>query len=149
MMGFVGLNVPKIDPHESLPLYIALSSAIKRGVVSSCHTVSRGGLSVHASLVAMSAELGVDIHLASVPTDRKLKHAQLLYSESCGRFIVTVAPENKQKFEEEFEGMKIGFVGLVNDSSLLRFFDTEERVIISHDIYELKRAWKKPFGSLV
>jgi len=97
----------------------------------------------------MAAELGMDIQLSSVPTDSALKSAQILYSESCGRFIVTIPPGNKDAFEKELTGMKTGLVGLVTESSLLRVLDSREKIIISHDIIELKRKWKEPFGSLV
>ena len=149
MMGFVGLNVPQVNPNECWPLYLSLSSAIGKGLVSSCHAVSRGGLAVHISLVAMAAELGMDIRLPAVPADPSLKASQVLYSESCGRFVVTVSPENQEAFENELKGMKLGLVGSIKDSEILRIFDSRDRIIVSHDIRELKSAWKEPFGGLI
>ena len=51
--------------------------------------------------------------------------------------------------ENELKGMKLGLVGSITDSEILRIFDSRDRIIVSHEVHELKRAWKEPFGGLV
>ena len=149
MMGSVGLNVPKVNAEELWPQYLALHRALTEGLVSSCHAVSRGGLAVHLAMVAMGGELGMEIQLATIPVASQLTVSQILYSESCGRFVITVAPEKKEVFENIFSGMKIEQVGLVTESHYFSIRDAKGEAIIEEDVFALKDSWKKRFGELI
>jgi phosphoribosylformylglycinamidine synthase len=149
MMGAVGLNVPAVDVEAFWPQYLALHEAIQSGLISSCHAVSRGGLAVHLAMVAMGGELGMDILLPLIPGFSGLTAGQALYSETCGRFVMTVAPGKREAFEKIFSGMKIGRAGVVTDSNRFSVKDGRGKAIIDEDVHELKHAWKKPFGELI
>ena len=149
MMGSVGLHVPEVDVPALWPLYMALHRAIIKGMVSSCHALSRGGLAVHLAMVAMAGELGMEIDLDQIPSSPGISPTRLLYSESCGRFIVTVAPENREGFERLLSGMKIGRAGVVTESPRLSVRDGKGKQIIHEDLTGLKESWKKPFGELI
>jgi phosphoribosylformylglycinamidine (FGAM) synthase-like enzyme len=71
----------------------------KKGLLASCHGIYRGGLAVHLALVAMGGELGLTVDLTQVPSEGVDREDTLLFSESAGRFIVTVAPDNQAAFE--------------------------------------------------
>jgi len=149
MMGnAAGLNVPAVDTEALLPQYRALQRAILEGLVSSCHAVSRGGLGVHLTMVAMAGELGMDLSLGRVPALNGLSVSRILYSESCGRFVLTVAPEKRQRFEAVFSGMKTGLIGTATESPVFSVKDSNGQTIIKEDIHKLKKSWKKPFGDL-
>jgi phosphoribosylformylglycinamidine synthase len=147
MLGATGLNVPEVDASQVLPLYRALHIAIQQEAVSSCHAVTRGGLAVHLALVAMAGELGLDIYLEKVPVSEGLKPGQILYSESCGRLIVTVAPQNKDRFESLFSGLACVPVGAVTESQRM-LVRADGGVLIDEDVVALKDAWMRPFGDL-
>ncbi|MBN2034535.1 MAG: phosphoribosylformylglycinamidine synthase subunit PurS [Deltaproteobacteria bacterium] len=149
LMGKLGLHVPKVDPDVTWPLYRTFHEAIMKGLIASAHTVSRGGLGVHLALVAMAGPLGMEIDLEAVPAADDLPHSAILYSESAGRFIVTVDPEKKQAFEEHFSGMKIGCIGRTTESPLFRVKGRDGDWIMEENVHELKEWWKKPFGHLV
>jgi len=149
MMGSTGLNVPAVDTEETLPLYQALHKAISEDLISSCHAVTRGGLAVHLAMSAMAGALGMEIDLARVPAVNGLSTSQTLYSESCGRFVITLAPDNKERFEEFFSGMKANPVGTVTESPDFCVIDNTGQTIIREDINKLKDSWKKPFGDFV
>jgi len=149
MMDSLGLNVPAVDAEELLPSYQALYRAISEDLVSSCHAVSRGGLAVHLAMVAMAGELGMEIDLDQIPAEDGLSISRLLYSESCGRFIITVAYEKRQRFEETFSGMKMGLIGTATESPDFSVKNSEGQTIIKEDIYRLKESWNKPFGDLI
>jgi phosphoribosylformylglycinamidine (FGAM) synthase-like enzyme len=99
--------------------------------------------------VAMAGGLGMEIHLKSIPAASGLNATQLLYSESCGRFIITVAPEKKKDFEGKFSGMKLGRVGLTTESPGFAIRDITGKTIIDEDITDLKASWMEPFGELI
>jgi phosphoribosylformylglycinamidine synthase len=100
-------------------------------------------------MVAMAGGLGIETHLKSIPGTPGLTATQVLYSESCGRFIMTVAPDNQEDFEGKFSGMKLGRIGLTTESPGFVVMDTADKAIISEDIAELKAGWMKPFGELI
>ena len=149
MMDELGLNVPEVNTEELIPLYKKLAEAIDLGLLASAHAVSRGGLGVHLALVAMGCETGMDIDLDKVPAVQGLTDSRILYSESAGRFIVTVDPVKKDRFEELFKGLKTGLVGRVTESNILRISGTSGNEIISEGINTLKDNWLKTFGGLI
>ncbi|MBL7175320.1 MAG: phosphoribosylformylglycinamidine synthase subunit PurS [Desulfobacteraceae bacterium] len=149
LMGETGLHVPKVDVTAVWPQYLALHRAIQQELVSSVHAVSRGGLAIHLAMVAMGGELGMEIHLESVPSDDDISDTQILYSESAGRFVMTVDPEKREAFERFFFGMAIGRVGFVTESPLFRIRDRYRSWIIEEEVSQLKDCWKKPFGGLI
>jgi len=149
MMGEIGLNVPWVDVNRSWPMYLALHRAIEAGLVSSAHAVSRGGLAVHLAMVAMGGETGMEIELDNVPKTEDLSDTKTLYSESSGRFIVTIDPAKQQAFERMFSGMNTGLVGTVDETSRFRINGRNGGLIIDEDIIQLKDCWKRTFGGLI
>ena len=149
MMGAVGLNAPRVSVKTLWPQYLALNRAISEGLVSSCHAVTRGGLGVHLAMVAMAGELGMEIDLPLIPAEPGLTASQTLYSESAGRFVITVSPEKGGPFEEIFSGMKLGRAGVVTESLRLSIKGEQEAPIMEEDINRLKDSWKSPFGELI
>lgn len=148
MLGAVGLNVPKINVQELMPGYQALFNAVKERLVSSCHSITRGGLAVHLAMVAMAGETGMEIHLPRV-IHQGLSPTQFLYSESGGRFVITVPPERKDRFETLFSGQRIALVGKVTDSPYFVIRGPHEEPLIEERIHRLKDEWKRPFGDLI
>ena len=149
MMGELGINVPKVDVKQMLPLYKVLFYAIQQGLVASAHAVTRGGLGVHLAMTAMAGELGMDIHLSQVPSTEGLSDTRRLYSESAGRFVVTVDPEKKKAFEKIFSGLKLGLIGTVTESPFFRIFSKDGTTLLEEDVLELKASWNRPFGGLI
>lgn len=149
MLGTTGLNVPRLDPGPAFSSYGALHRAILRRCVSSCHAVSRGGLGVHFALVAMAGMLGMDVLLSKIPAPDALGPAGRLYSESCGRFVVTVAPDMQGAFEETMAGCNVSQVGLVIERPVLLVRGAGEEVLLEEPLDALKAAWKRRFGGLL
>ncbi|MGD9212200.1 MAG: AIR synthase-related protein, partial [Desulfobacteraceae bacterium] len=149
LMGYVGLNVPQVRPNEFLPLYKALSTAINTDLVASAHGIYRGGLGVHLAMKAMAGDLGLTIDLEKVPKLGSLRSDQILFSESAGRFIVTIDPSNKIEFEKCFSQLPCACVGTVTADKRLLVTDKSTEKLLSLSISNLKRHWKKTFGSLI
>ncbi len=147
--GYVGLNVPRVDPEAFLPLYRALEKAVSAGLAASVHGIYRGGLGVHLALVAMAGCLGMEIDLTKVPAEAVSRCDTLLFSESAGRFIVTVDPKNREAFETLFKDLPLGCAGRVTETPVVKILGPDGRVRVSADVFALKKAWKRPFGGLV
>jgi len=148
MMGWTGLNVPKVDAKKLTPLYHALHHAIQAGLVASCHAIGRGGLGIHLALCAIGGNLGVETHLHSVPAEENLSNSRLLFSESAGRFLVSVSHERQKAFSKAMKGLDCTCIGKVTNNDQFRVFGVDENIIIQEKIGDLNRAWKEPFGDL-
>jgi phosphoribosylformylglycinamidine synthase len=148
-LGYTGLNVPRLTIAEMLPLYQGLSAAVAAETVASVHGVYRGGLGVHLALVAMAGGLGLEVDLGRVPAAGVERDDTLLYSESAGRFIVTVAPEDREAFEEQVKGLPRACVGRVVKAERLTIRGLGGGSLLSVGLRRLRSAWKRPFGSLI
>ena len=147
--GSIGLNVPKVHAEEGISLYHALNKAIQEELVASAHGIYRGGLGVHLAFVAMGGCLGLRVDLNQVPVDEPLSNDRVLYSETSGRFIVTVAPENKGNLETLLKGCCFALVGDVTEERKLKINGVRgSGEIIAADIAALKQTWRKTFGAL-
>jgi len=144
--GYIGNNVPKVRPEKNLPLYLALHQAITKGLVASCHDLSDGGLAVALAETAFSGGLGMEIDLRKVPADGISRNDHLLFSESPGRFIVTVHPHFQETFERSMKGLAVRQIGKVKKDSSFLVLGLDGTNIIETDISELKTAWQKPLN---
>jgi phosphoribosylformylglycinamidine synthase len=100
-------------------------------------------------MVAMAGEVGMEIALPLIPAEPGLTASQALYSESAGRFVITVSPKKKELFEEIFSGMKLGNAGVVTESPRFSIQGDQKALVMEEDIHRLKHSWKRPFGELV
>jgi phosphoribosylformylglycinamidine synthase subunit PurSL len=146
-LGYVGLNVPKVTPSKFSPLYRALFRAIDKELVASAHGVYRGGFGVHLPMVAMGGHLGMNVDLSLIPSEGVDRIDTLLFSETPGRFIVTVAPKNQETFNKLFKGIPYACIGNVTEHTNF-VIHLQDNVVLEADIFDLKSAWKKPFESL-
>jgi phosphoribosylformylglycinamidine synthase len=148
-LDYVGLNIPKVQTDLLIPLYGLLSRAIEENLLASVHGVYRGGIGIHLAMVAMGGDLGMNIDLAKVPIDGVNRNDTVLFSESAGRFIVTVCPGNREAFEQLFQDHPCAHVGTVSDDAKLSVRGIDDCLIISRPLAQLRDAWKRPFGGLI
>jgi len=152
--GYTGLNVPKVFPDRFVPVYRALGKAVEEELVASAHGIYCGGLGVHLAMVVMGGNLGMKVDLALVPCRDVNRIDTLLFSESAGRFIVTINPDNKDSFENIFKGLACSCIGIVTEKTsdlIINYSENKGKVkdILSISVQDLKTAWKKPFKGLI
>jgi phosphoribosylformylglycinamidine synthase len=155
---YTGMNVPKVNIQEVRSNYQAVSEAIEKELLASAHGVYRGGLGVHLAQVAFGGGYGLNIDLNKVPNTGIKSNDKMLFSESVGRFIITVAKDNQNAFEEILNklGCTYAAIGEVSDQQQLVITglnrhdnDQASKKFIDIPISELKAAWKGTFGGLV
>ena len=123
--------------------------AIDRELVASTHGIYRGGLGVPLAMKAMAGGLGMIVDLNAVPAEDTLREDALLYSESAGRFIVTIDPNNREAFENLFIAMPMACIGRVTDNPQLTINGLDGSPIVNLTVPALKTAWQKTFGDLI
>ncbi len=138
-----GANVPKVNAKKFRELYSALSKAIALGLVQSCHDCSEGGLAVALAETAFSGMLGMNVDLGKAPMRGVEKNWQLLFSESPGRFVVTVRKEKSAEFERTLGENDFALVGEVIPPLELLVLGLHGNAVIEADIMELKECWQK------
>ncbi len=102
MNGVLGNNVPETDTHQNLRLYKLYARASRDRLISSALAVGYGGLGVTLAKKAIAGGFGLDIDLSKL----NLRADKALFSESTGRIVVTIAPQNKKAFEKAFKGFE-------------------------------------------
>ena len=132
--GVLGNNVPETDSHENLRLYRLYARASRDRLVASALALGYGGLGAALAKKAIAGGFGLDIDLS--PLD--LRADKALFSESTGRILVTVAPQNKKAFEKNFKGFdQCHYIGSVAYTENLFIRD-----VLKADIKDLETAYK-------
>ncbi len=147
-LGFVGNRVPRVRVEETLPLYRRLERAIREGLVASCHDCSDGGLGVALAETAFAGGLGIEADLGRAPSEGVGRDDELLFSESPGRFVVTVRPDRAAAFEAALDGAPFARVGRVTETPELVLRGLEGRVVVRAGVEALKRAWQAPLARI-
>ncbi len=137
-----GGNVPQVDALANRARYASLHQAIRTGLVRAAHDLSDGGLGVALAEMAIAGRLGAEIDLNDVPAcPHDLSPEALLYSESAGRLLVSVAPDQAETFEALFLGQHLGRIGHVSLEPILRVRHGEKSLLAT-SVEDLAAAWK-------
>jgi phosphoribosylformylglycinamidine synthase len=153
----VGGCVPEVDPQQAKAIFAAMHQAIHSGCVQACHDLSEGGLAVAAAEMALAGGLGAKLFLAEVPhriadeeaaaTPGGLATA-LLFAESNTRFLVEVAQNRMEQFEQCLGDLPHAAIGEVCDAQKLIAVTVAsdpmaDRHVLELDIESLREAWQK------
>jgi phosphoribosylformylglycinamidine synthase len=143
--GFTGNNVPRVNPRVAKRLMDCLSRATEKGLVRACHDCSDGGLGVALAEMSFAGGLGATIHLKSVPLGEPIDRDDfILFSESNSRFLVEVAPESKDTFEQVMKTTSFAAIGQVTGGETVRVYGLNGRKVVSATLEKLKEAWQRP-----
>ena len=115
---------------------VALFRAARKRLIASAIAVGYGGPGAALAKKAIAGGFGIDADLSHID----LPDSKKLYSESTGRILVTVAPQNKEKFEKEFKKFgALRHIGHIAQSDILSI-----NGILDADIVALEQAYKAP-----
>lgn len=114
-------STPFFSLEEEYAQQEQIKMLIRKGVLSSAHDVSEGGLFVALMESAMAGDLGFDI-----TSDSAIRRDAYLFGESQSRVIVSVNPENEDAFIDlmMLNGVEFDLVGHVTKGSI-RIDDVE------------------------
>jgi phosphoribosylformylglycinamidine synthase len=136
LLGGIGNTVPELDAATAKARYGRLTYALSHELAASAFPVSHGGLGTALAKVAIAGQLGMDITIPSI-----MRPDYYLFSESLGRFVVTVAPDHKREFER-ICGMDAHLLGRVTGKNLRI---TSGKLLLDLPVAELTTAYKAPF----
>ncbi|MCH7750910.1 MAG: hypothetical protein IH898_01975 [Planctomycetes bacterium] len=139
-----GGAVPTVDPLIAKQTFAAMHTAIRRGLVRSCHDLSEGGLAAAAAEMAFAGGVGARLDLSTLP---KLSTACLLFSESNSRFLCEITPDSAAPFEAQLAGVPCACVGqTVQEPRLVIAAQQGDAAAIDESLDQLKAAWQRPLN---
>ena len=144
LLGEPGGVPPDVRAEEQARLYGKLHAALAEGLVSACHDCSDGGLAVALAESAFAGDMGVEADLRPLGADGLDRDDLLLFSESNGRFVVTVRIGSEARFETKLAGLPCRRIGRTRPDGRLRIVGLEGRAVVDADLRELEAAWRTP-----
>ncbi|HGF7557625.1 TPA: phosphoribosylformylglycinamidine synthase subunit PurL [Enterococcus faecium] len=106
-------------------------TAIQNGLIESAHDCSEGGLAIALAESAFKHQLGISVQF-------ELSSAQL-FAETQSRFVLTVAPENKTRFEEMMGDTAV-LAGKVTDEAIIEISATDGQIKIETAV--ARKCWE-------
>lgn len=148
LWGQTGLKVPQTDLAQSLATCAAVSRALDLGLAASVCVLSRGGLAYALARMALAGDLGLNLDLEGLAGAAGLSPMQRLFSESTGRFAVTVAPGRADDFEALLAGVPHARLGQVTGERRLTVLAGGARVL-DLSIPQMRQAFTRRFGKMI
>ena len=138
-----GINIPEVDAVLSKKVYRAMETAIDQRLAASCISIERGGLAIAAAKSSIGGMLGCKLNLSKINDNKIQRNDTVLYSESQGRFLVSVNPDNRDKFEKLFTGLPLHLIGSVNEGSSFTIEGISGKKLIDSDLPVIEYNYKK------
>jgi phosphoribosylformylglycinamidine synthase len=142
LQGLVGHSVPGAAAAGPATAR-ALFAAIQGGLVRACHDCSEGGLAVALAEMALAGRLGAQVDLGAVPTpaSTSLPATARLFSESNGRYVIEVAPQNQAALEAALADVPHACLGHTNAAPELTINDGAAP-LLNLSVDRLLQAWR-------
>lgn len=137
-------KTPEINALKNRSLYKDFYKASQKGLISSAIAVTRGGMGVALAKMAIAGNLGVEIFLEKI-NKSITRNDYVLFSESQGRIIITIAKENKIKFEEVMKNHIISKIGKITSDKKIKILGIKGKEIISVDLKKVLNAYRSNF----
>jgi phosphoribosylformylglycinamidine synthase len=137
-LGVRGGEVPALDFDAARARYGRLTEAIERELMASAYPVTRGGLLIALAKVSIAGRIGMEI---AVPGGERPD--RFLFSESLGRFVVTVAPRDREAFEV-IAGSDARLLGRVGGTTFR--VSRADTTLVEQPVAAMETAYRAPFG---
>lgn len=125
-------SCPHFDLNEEFELQQTISSLIKKGLISSAHDVSEGGIFAALLESAMVRNIGF-----AVVCEASIRKDAFLFGESQSRVVVSIAPDHKSAFEKFLHGKDFTLLGKVQG----------KRISIDEEDFGDVSGWKKTYDT--
>lgn len=143
-LGVKSHHVPRVQADKNKQLYMVYSAAVEKGLIVSAISVGRGGLSIALGKMALAGNLGLDLSLNNLP-GTATEADQLLFSESQGRIVVTIRPQDKKVFAEIFKDIPFAYLGTVQKERAIHI-EYQGQPIVTLKLKDALSAYKSTFG---
>ena len=141
--GLVQGKAPEVDVEEEYTSAQAILELIQKDSgknVTAVHDLSAGGLGVAIAEMAISGDKGAQVDLTQIIHETSLSEAEVLFSESHARYLITVKEESLDDVSSTLKeiGVKSEAIGTVGGNSV-KIDSPDTKVEIG--LTELKNAY--------
>lgn len=137
-------KIPSVNSGKNYTLYKSFHKIVQQNLVASAISINRGGLAVALSKKAIGGNLGITINTKNLPGNM-LDEETMLFSESQGRILATIAPENKLLFEKTLKGIPFAQIGEVTKDHRITIKDSKGKEIIDINLEKITTAYRETF----
>lgn len=141
--GASGGMVPLTDPQTNAETYKRVHEAMRQNLIASAIGLDAGGLAIALIKTAIGGNLGMDIDLSLLPADDMLSPTQKLFSESTGRLLVTVAPDNMTAFAQLMRSLPHAKIGTITNDGQFNLKDNG-LTLCTQPLTALSKAYHTP-----
>lgn len=134
-------GIPYPDFQIARDLYHRVHRGIREGLFCSVHDLSDGGLAIALAESCLGGRLGAEIDLRGLCPSSGLSPAEVLFSETPSRFLVSVRSEDRPRLEELFGKEDYAFLGVTTARPLISI-QAEGVPILKCSLDEILAAWK-------
>ncbi len=122
--GVVQGKAPQVDieaEYQSAQAVLKLVKNDAQGCITALHDLSSGGLAVALAEMALEGNHGAVVDISKVPGDVDITPIQVLFSESHGRYLLTVGRDSADEIISTLtnNGVPAASIGRVEGSSLV------------------------------
>lgn len=138
-----GGAAPKTNLEEFVRVCEGIGNVVDKELIASCSYIHNGGLLTAVAKAAIAGEKGAEINPSLAPKSGNFSNVEeILYSETPGRFIVTVDPNDIGAFEKAIGNLPYQMIGIVSDNPTLKTYKPEGIEDIS--LTRVKTSYQKP-----
>ena len=142
--SYIGNNVPSVDFDVNSLTYKKITELIDKKLIASSMPVNFGGLGVAFMKMTVGGNLGLDVDLSNVSKVCDLCDVTTLYSESSGRIVISINPNDKEEFEKILSGVQFNEIGKVVSNKVLNIKGRVQEASIK--IVDLETKYKETLG---
>ena len=145
---YVGGTCPAVDFEESKKNMKSVLDLIDLGLLKVVHDCSKGGLGISISELCFANDIGCDISLDMVPSE-KLTPDRILFSESHSRYVLVAQKKNLKKIKSILKKQDVSFnvIGTFEKESML--FRDDDETVIDLSVSKAKKKWLTSLQELV
>ncbi len=144
LYGGSSAKVPDVNLERLKNTGEGMLKAMNEGLIESAHDISDGGLAVAITEMCLGGDIGAEIDLSSMK-EAGLLDDVLLFSESPTRWLIEVAPENRERLLAILpDAAEIGRTA--GEKIIVR---NGERLLIDTDVNGTREAWQNTLWELM
>ena len=142
-------EAPDVDLAKAEKLYRSVARAISGRILRSCHDCSDGGLAVALAESCLGGRVGLKASLDGLPgvwdDHAPGAAARALFSESGGRFIVSIRKEDRERLEETLSGLPFRFIGQTTEEPGFSL-SLGGKIVIQTSLDSIRKAFMTPIA---
>ena len=147
---FVGGKCPQVDFTASKNNMKSVLKIIQDNLVKSVHDCSKGGLAIAVSEMCMTNQIGCQVDLEKVPSEKKIDVDRLLFSESHSRYLLACDKKNLANIKKILEKNKSSFAVIGGFSgNVIQFSNKKLGSIIDLRVDKAQKIWLNSLKDLV